>query len=138
MIIHDDKGEVLAAAGQVHVGWNPIERTVIFTAFAKSGNGRTLRISFERGEMEGMMAGIAMALFELDSPYVAANLTATVRVQDPPDAPTPDAPARAGTHDLGPLCEDSECIAAGTPHGHTCPVCGHGTYHPAPEEEATL
>jgi hypothetical protein len=123
MIITDDKGDILAAL-DVHVGWNPVERTVIFTGFSK--NDRSLRISFERTEMEGMMAGLAVALYELQSPYVAAKVTATLT------------PQSGEEHGAGPLCEDPGCIAAGTPHGHTCPSCGHGTFHPAPEGAPTL
>jgi hypothetical protein len=123
MIIHYEN-DVLAT-GSVHVGWNPIERTVLFTAVNK--DDRILRISFERAEMEGMMAGLAVALYELDSPYVSANLTATLSPQDGEE------------HGAGPLCEDSACPAAADgPHGHQCPSCGHGTYHPAPEGTPTL
>lgn len=123
MIISNETNTVLAETEHGHVGWNLLERTVVLTAMQE--DERFIRISFTRKEMEGIIGGIAMALFELDSSYVSAQITATLTPQT--------APGGARGHDSGPLCEDPACEAAAEPHGHTCPSCGHGTYYPGEE-----
>lgn len=75
----------------VHVGWNPAEKTILLTLL---GEDESLTLRIGREEFEELLPHIALALFELNSPQVTANLT---------PCPTHDRPAHGEMPLYGPL-----------------------------------
>lgn len=82
MIIENDSNNILAQSNHVHVGWNQALDCVLISMIIENPD-EVVTIRVDRKEMERLLPDLAVALFELSSPYVSVDISHAV------DCPTP-------------------------------------------------